>query len=82
MDTDVMTAPEHRPSWRKPTGIFLILALIGFWAWLVATLMAIIGPLSTAATIAIYAVAGTIWIAPLGPLLSWMETGRWRPPGI
>jgi len=23
-------------------------------------------------------VLGTIWIAPLRPLLIWMETGKWR----
>jgi hypothetical protein len=26
----------------------------------------------------IYIVSGIIWIAPLRPLLIWMETGRWR----
>jgi len=26
----------------------------------------------------IYLVAGVIWIAPLKPLLRWMELGRWR----
>lgn len=76
-----MIAPEHRPSWRKPTGILIILMLIGFWAWLVATLMAMLGPLPTVANIAIYAIAGTIWIAPLGPLLRWMESERMPPTG-
>ncbi|MEQ1510102.1 MAG: DUF2842 domain-containing protein, partial [Sphingopyxis sp.] len=80
MDCDVMTPPQPQPSWRKPAGIFIILTLIGFWAWLVTTLMDMLGPLSTAANIAIYAIAGTAWIAPLGPLLSWMETGRWHHP--
>ncbi|MEQ1724400.1 MAG: DUF2842 domain-containing protein [Sphingopyxis sp.] len=71
----------HQPSWRKPAGMLIILCFIAFWAWLVATLMAMLGPLPTAANIAIYAIAGTIWIAPLGPLLRWMESGRMRPPG-
>jgi Protein of unknown function (DUF2842) len=26
----------------------------------------------------IYLIAGTIWIAPLRPLMIWMETGKWR----
>jgi hypothetical protein len=27
----------------------------------------------------VYAFVGIIWIAPLKPLLRWMELGRWRP---
>jgi len=28
----------------------------------------------------VYLVAGVIWIAPLRPLMIWMETGRWCAP--
>ena len=28
----------------------------------------------------VYAVAGIIWIAPLRPLLIWMETGSFKAP--
>ena len=38
-----------------------------------------IGALPVLAQLPIYVVAGVAWIAPLKPLLQWMETGRWRP---
>ena len=58
---------DPQPSWRKPTGILLILALIG-WPVLVQAIF--------------YLVAGIawVWVLPLRPLLCWMETGRWRAP--
>lgn len=71
---------EFRPSWRKPAGIGLMLLLIGAWAWAVATIVEWLGDIPVSVAIPLYAVAGVIWIAPLGPLLSWMETGRWRQP--
>jgi hypothetical protein len=66
------------PSWRKPFGMVVILALIGTLAVLVASLAPWISrwhPLLQAPT---YFFFGIIWIAPLKPLLRWMETGRWR----
>jgi hypothetical protein len=72
-----MTAPPE-PSWRKPVGIFIILLLIGVWAALVATLAGRIGTMPWPVELIFYVVAGLAWIAPLRPLLRWMETGRWR----
>lgn len=68
------------PSWRKPFGIFAILALITAWAVLIASCSQYISMLPGWAQMAVYAVAGIIWIwlLPLKPLLAWMETGKWR----
>lgn len=66
------------PSWRKPAGMFLILALIGAWAGIVVSLGGWIDMLPRLVQALVYAVAGIVWIAPLRPLLRWMETGRFR----
>jgi hypothetical protein len=67
------------PSWRKPVGIFLILALITLWCILVASLSAWVGGWPVLAQALFYLVAGIAWIMPLKPLLQWIETGRFRP---
>ena len=72
-----MTSPHTKPSWRKPFGIFLILLLICVWAGLIVSQSDRIGALPWPLQAIIYTIAGIIWIAPLKPLLSWMETGRW-----
>lgn len=66
------------PSWRKPAGAFIILALITVWAVLVASLADTVTPWPVLAQTVFYLLTGLIWIAPLKPLLCWMETGRWR----
>lgn len=66
------------PSWRKPFGIFMILALIMFWAALIVSLSPWIGTFHTLVQGLIYLTAGIVWILPLKPLLRWMETGKWR----
>ena len=66
------------PSWRKPAGIFAILGLIAVWAVLVASLSGQVGNWPVLVQAIFYLVAGIIWIAPLKPLLRWMETGRFR----
>ena len=68
----------NEPSWRKPFGIFLILALIVAWAGIVVSASAWIGQLHWLLQLPIYVFAGIVWILPLKPLLLWMETGRWR----
>lgn len=67
-----------QPSWRKPAGMFMILALIALWAFLIGSFSESIGRLPGWGQIPVYMVSGIIWIAPLKPLLQWMETGRWR----
>ncbi|WP_322963455.1 DUF2842 domain-containing protein [Sphingomonas fuzhouensis] len=64
------------PSWRKPAGMLLIVAIIIAWAALVASLSATIGQWHWVLQLAFYIVAGIIWITPMKPLLRWMEGGR------
>jgi di/tricarboxylate transporter len=62
-----------KPSWRKPAGILLILLLIAFWAFLVATLAEWLPPMAWPLKALFFAAAGIVWIFPLKPLLRWME---------
>lgn len=77
-----MNGDTNQPSWRKPVGMFAILALIALWAGLVASLSAPIGTLPMLVQAALYIILGIawIWLLPLRRLLMWMETGRWRGP--
>ena len=70
---------HYEPSWRKPAGMFMILALILLWAVLVGSLSGLIGQLPMIAQVPVYIFLGLIWIwvLPLKRLLAWMETGRW-----
>ena len=70
-----MNAPPQ-PSWRKPAGIFAILALIAVWAVLVASLAGTVGGWPILVQSVFYLVAAIAWVLPLKPLLRWMETGR------
>ena len=66
------------PSWRKPAGMFAILALIAAWCIAIASLSGVVGEWHWALQAGFYLVTGIIWITPLKPLLRWMETGRYR----
>ena len=66
------------PSWRKPAGVFVILLLIAFWAVLVASLAAMVSNWPVLVQALFYLITGLVWIAPLKPLIRWMETGRFR----
>ena len=67
-----------KPSWRKPAGIFAILALIAVWAALIVSLSSSVGRWPVLVQAGFYLIAGIAWILPLKPLLRWMETGRFR----
>ncbi len=67
------------PSWRKPVGALTIIGTAFFWVFLIASFSRQIGVLPVLVQLPIYLVTGVMWIAPLKPLLQWMETGRWRP---
>ncbi|MCY7398425.1 MAG: DUF2842 domain-containing protein [Sphingomonas bacterium] len=67
------------PSWRKPVGVFAILALIAVWVVLVASLAGSVGNWPVLLQAVFYLVAGIAWILPLKPLLQWIETGRFKP---
>jgi hypothetical protein len=71
--------PDLQPSWRKPAGIFGILALIAIWAALVASLAVSVGEWPIIAQTAFYLIAGIAWVFPVRPVLRWMETGRFGP---
>ena len=66
------------PTWRKPFGMFVILALILVWVVIVASFSGVVARWHPLLQLCFYGVTGMIWIAPLKPLLAWMETGRWR----
>ncbi|MGE7205019.1 DUF2842 domain-containing protein [Sphingomonas sp. NPDC019816] len=64
------------PSWRKPAGMLLIVAIIIAWAALVASLSGVVGGWHWVLQLVFYVVAGIVWITPMKPLLRWMEGGR------
>jgi hypothetical protein len=55
-----------------------ILAIITAWAVIVSSFSGVIGTWPGLVQLVIYVVAGIIWIFPTRPVLTWMETGRWR----
>ncbi len=67
-----------KPTWRKPAGMGLILLLIFVWAGIVGSQAEYIARLPWFLQVIIYCTAGIVWIAPLKPLLFWMEHGRWK----
>ena len=69
---------DYKPTWRKPAGMFLILAVIAIWAFIVASFSQAIGRWPGIVQAIVYIVAGIVWIFPMRPVLVWMETGRWR----
>jgi hypothetical protein len=56
--------PRHiyKPSWRKPVGMFTILALNALWGVLVGSLSEPIGRLPMIAQVPVYLFLGLIWI--------------------
>jgi len=66
-----------QPTYRKPIGVLAIILGIIIYGGLVARLAGPIGGLPGWTQPIIYLVLGILWIAPLKPLLLWMETGRW-----
>ena len=62
---------------RKLIGLVGIMAFLG--AYIVAvTLISDRVPQHWAARMAFYVIAGIGWGIPILPLISWMNTGRWR----
>ena len=55
------------PSWRKPVGVFGILAWITLWVVLVASLSGSVGDWPVLVQALFYLVAGIAWIVPLKP---------------
>jgi hypothetical protein len=71
---------EFSPTWRKPAGVLLILALICLWSTIIVSQWDAIGRWPIWAQSIFYLVAGIIWLPPLKPLLIWMETGSFKAP--
>lgn len=70
--------PVEKPSWRKPAGALGIILYIVFWTVLIASFSSEIGSLPILVQLLIYIAMGVAWIAPLKPVLRWMELGKWR----
>lgn len=68
------------PSWRKPVGMLVILVLIAVWVFAIVSLSGYIGRIHILAQALVYLIAGIVWIAPLRPLMIWMETGSFKAP--
>jgi Protein of unknown function (DUF2842) len=77
---DIMNQNQFKPSWRKPAGMLIILTLIAVWVFLIVSLSSYIGQIHILAQAFVYLIAGIVWIAPLRPLMIWMETGSFRAP--
>ena len=75
-----MTTPLKQPTWRKPAGMLAILLIILVWSGIIVSASDFIGTLNIAIQSIIYLVAGIVWIAPMRPLMIWMETGSFRVP--
>jgi hypothetical protein len=75
-----MNGPQKQPTLRKPAGMLAILLIILVWAVLIVSASEFIGQLHILLQSVIYLIAGVIWIAPMRPLMIWMETGSFRAP--
>ena len=61
------------PSWRKPAGVFAILALIALWAVIVVSFAGTVERWPILVQALFYLATGLVWVVPLKPLLRWME---------
>lgn len=73
-----MSRGSLEPTWRKPAGALGILVFVLVWVVVVATFSVEISAMPVLVQLPLYVVLGILWIAPLKPVLRWMETGRWR----
>ncbi|HEY0113274.1 MAG TPA: DUF2842 domain-containing protein [Allosphingosinicella sp.] len=76
---DRLPVKSYQPSWRKPAGIFLILALLAIWAAAIVNLVEALA-LPGWADALLFVVAGFawLWLLPMKRLLRWIELGKWR----
>ena len=82
MDLRMNEKKTYAPTWRKPVGVLLILAMIGIWSVGIASQWEIIGKWPIWVQSIFYLIAGVVWLLPLKPLLIWMETGGFKAPKL
>jgi len=69
----------NEPSWRKPAGMIVILALLTLWCVAVVMLVeALQLPLWASAFAFIAGGVAWLWLFPMKRLLRWMELGHFR----
>ena len=67
------------PSWRKPAGMMLIMALLAVWCVAIVMLVEALDlPLWASAVAFIAGGVAWLWLFPMKRLLRWMELGKWR----
>lgn len=66
------------PAARKLSGMFVLLSWMTGWSVAMATLAGHVVGIHWTISATFFVAAGIAWIAPLKPLLRWMETGKWR----
>ena len=71
---------QRPPSARKLVGVLLIGLIILVWAALVASFAPFVGRWPVLVQALFYLIVGLAWIAPLKPLVRWIETGRFGRP--
>lgn len=69
---------QVKPKWRNGAGMAMIMLLIVIWSAIVVSLAPFVTGLHWAVEALFYIVAGIAWIFPVRPMLTWMETGKWR----
>lgn len=67
-----------QPRWRVAAGTAILLGLILLLAILVGLFSARVSTWPVLGQALFYATVGIAWIAPLKPLIRWMQTGRFR----
>jgi hypothetical protein len=66
------------PSHRVLTGCSAIILMIMLWAALVASLAQVVGTWPVLVQSLFYLIMGIAWIAPMKPLVRWIQTGAFR----
>jgi hypothetical protein len=67
------------PSLRRPFGILGILVGIFAYVLFAVWLFEPVAQLHPLVQLPIWAFLGIAWIFPLKPVMTWIETGKWRP---
>ncbi|MEO9600567.1 DUF2842 domain-containing protein [Parasphingorhabdus sp.] len=80
MPVEIEKNPKDQPSWRKPIGMIFILFLILLWCGIAVTLIDHLDGLNFWIQLPIYIILGIVWIFPIRPLLTWMNSGSFRHP--